>query len=1671
MRPNRLLIVFLLLLVAGIFAQAATSPFNYQSYKRLALKELYLEKQFLADLDRTQNIQIINHVNVERDVKDSFAGISVLVACLETASSDAQIKSVMDQFVIVYDAGADVEYNPEYQLPCAGKNTNNLRDVLHSQVAGALIGLYRAKAPPSRSLYEERVSNAILASANGFDDPDVFNPDVSIFEFSHLSSRFGSDKDLVPYVLETQLSDDDRIGIRLLAACVKQNAPLGSVASFAVRGELPGAEFLENLPCLKAAGFDKKTFTPKDLEQNFIRLANAVMGRNVFLHRNYNVIPSIVKDTMFFTADAQFIPVDTSSRDQAVAEILAIDDFVNVHVRAIRASMSHYPTYKGTYKLDPVNKLILTDVLLQKWKLRHVNAIREDAKAKLTLQMAESIADGVTSCATGAVTGEVIGFGVGYVLTASQSIPYVRAATFTLGAAFIAYSVKDAGDQVVELYKNYKDIPKRSDLVSKLCDTATNVWGFGHGLKFKESFAKARAKGTAIDGEVPVHAAPEIPKTFVSASVPVQPQTRGQVLANYISTMVQQDVKNLAAAKQYALQVKNWVKSKVKKPVAGQPDVPKPPLDGLQQVVSESPQVAQAALAIRVDEIKNDPVRTELKKNSESPDPKTAAEARTKLKADDRELIAELLEENGLNERILVSETPSGRQYTYWPERPGTLKVPKDVSNRFSKFLESAKAAGVDVNAKPHPDGVLLSSGSDVLDQFGKDLKKNWNCKKARLVGSRTLSFDTVILCPREDALFDQFRRMLRPDPVIGGGALLQHRTLASQLVGVSEFRRSLPLEKLQVFDEVYGLLKNPHTFEDVPGGVQKVLELRRQKAGTDPEWEDFALKVTLAMDSGLDSSVDVFGRHAKLLQSAASTKPVQAKKLRDKKDDRGAQELERDYTADVISAMIDSRDTAHGMYPGEPILSEKGLASVFERYGNANEPDIALFKDFNSAWTKHLDSTVLGLSGSSGKLTLLNQVERISSDRLASGESRVAYLVQVRLKGRAEPVKFVVKVGPLTADEVALYGAWSQKGFATRVFGQVDGKERSVLFQEFVDGKTIREITDKDSVVESAAELWASQAAATYQSGPNGGSVTFIRDFYVNYRHKKDGGQGVLFDIEPKQTSRPELKQFLFFMLAYSDMHFNEAQLSKFLRQFISRFSQKNTGVSQAEIHLLLKELRSEIKDNYLGLAFKLQPENGPLTGEFAFIKHALLDPINGGGNPNLPIAQRLKGVIDDIEGKPKDSDSTAPGTPSGQKPPAETKPESPKPVDSTPAYAQLGDTDLPGAFLRDSDGHIVDRFTRAFLTQDSALRSKLPSGKDSAHLIMTSSGKILVWDSSAAEGKRLVGQVNFNQDAPTIGPITDYSLSSADLTRQVGLAVDVAEDTDFRKYDFFQRGLETAPTVAHAGQLRPKPLDLRELPGDDYSLMAFGNHVEYIDKSGVVRKAFTVFDSHEEVVKSALRVSQSNRHVKHLRNVVDAAKDKTHLSYAQVLEGTGDSALTKSVCGAGACMRYKSGNGAGVAAYRTKQELDRLGPIGTFRDSVSNVLAGHEMVHFYYENVADPVKVKDFENVVLLSLKEGDAIMKNRASGEFVTFPDADQGDLYGSILEMLESPGYSNLKSVNNGVVTYEYHRIAHEIVAYSFENEAGFSSTFFKGYKNPLIQKHLKELGLDPDAPAK
>ena len=66
--------------------------------------------------------------------------------------------------------------------------------------------------------------------------------------------------------------------------------------------------------------------------------------------------------------------------------------------------MSAYPNFKGTYKLDSVNKLILADVLLQKWKLRYFEKIRDFAESERKLKLFETVSEGLTSCAMGAVT-------------------------------------------------------------------------------------------------------------------------------------------------------------------------------------------------------------------------------------------------------------------------------------------------------------------------------------------------------------------------------------------------------------------------------------------------------------------------------------------------------------------------------------------------------------------------------------------------------------------------------------------------------------------------------------------------------------------------------------------------------------------------------------------------------------------------------------------------------------------------------------------------------------------------------------------------------------------------------------------------------------------------------------------------------------------------------------------------------------------------------------------------------------------------------------------------------------------------------------------------------------------------------------------------------------------
>lgn len=480
---------------SGTEGSGSGDSYKYAAFQRLAVRQLKFEQQYWNDFGEDKGYQAAKaYLDSRYAGSDEKSGLAGIIACLESAQAKTPegLKEIMREMTTVQDAaeikGLSCVSNEEQAQDAAVLALHSMnpvlkiKDPLANPVLTTLFKLYQNKAKPSRSLYEESIANAFLDAANQEGIPLALSLDY----FAHLRYRFMTHPTLYPYYHEALLTDDDRAGIHLLATCIKENTPLGAAASYALQGVLPPYQVLasEQFKCLrtakKRAGVSLLLDNPeKLLEENFMRLSRALMGANIFLHRDYGDIPSIARDVMFspvggISGAGKFKPTE-AERQAAIREIMAIDNFVNVKVAGMRKGLDALENYKGTYRWDDERKILLTDVLEKRWREKNKVRIQADEKMKRLNQVVNEVGD----CGLEQIQGTAIGEGVGIVLGVARVAPhpYVRATATVVMVSLLASTAFDTVEPAERLAAAFQNFPKHKGAITEVCNDAFGVLG------------------------------------------------------------------------------------------------------------------------------------------------------------------------------------------------------------------------------------------------------------------------------------------------------------------------------------------------------------------------------------------------------------------------------------------------------------------------------------------------------------------------------------------------------------------------------------------------------------------------------------------------------------------------------------------------------------------------------------------------------------------------------------------------------------------------------------------------------------------------------------------------------------------------------------------------------------------------------------------------------------------------------------------------------------------------------------------------------------------------------------------------------------------------------------------------------------------------------------------
>ncbi|MDP2717877.1 MAG: hypothetical protein Q8P02_03990, partial [Candidatus Micrarchaeota archaeon] len=501
-------ILFFAALSSAVDPADPAASFNYVAFNQQAIEQIDSEISFLAELYETpahMNI-VMGAFVVDYDTEISKSGVGNLLEgargiahCLRAAGTNPeQIKAVWEQILepapdantgghsLECAAGAPLTVAPRLNAGSMAHNSAvpvaNLASAdepfAFNPVLSALIQTYKAKQLPSNELLEEKVANTIYYAA-------ARRPTIgaaTLLDFNRLKFRHQRDVNLKLYVAESTLSNEARLGIRMLAQCMRADAPIVLFREYARARELPPDSLLLNQPCL---GAGPAGATIQDLRDNFIRMGMAIEGANVFMQTGYSLYPTY--------ADLYVYGIAQNSephRRTAIRRVLEADAFINSDVAAMRATLASQQNFKGVGFMTSANKAILTDILEKRFLSENADRIR-------TTETIKSVAQGVESCAMGEIVGLSVSRATLFVVGGLNDAPGPLKVLGTLAlTGFIAYGVYETSHQAKDLLTKWHEMPA-SEKIFDLCQVSTfmldlGTQGYAH---LSEKIKAAKAEG------------------------------------------------------------------------------------------------------------------------------------------------------------------------------------------------------------------------------------------------------------------------------------------------------------------------------------------------------------------------------------------------------------------------------------------------------------------------------------------------------------------------------------------------------------------------------------------------------------------------------------------------------------------------------------------------------------------------------------------------------------------------------------------------------------------------------------------------------------------------------------------------------------------------------------------------------------------------------------------------------------------------------------------------------------------------------------------------------------------------------------------------------------------------------------------------------------------------
>ncbi|MBI5225702.1 hypothetical protein HY994_00500 [Candidatus Micrarchaeota archaeon] len=1198
-----------------------TPSFDYMAFRQLAVAELNHESDFLRDATDIKALDagFQKYLGSEFPdyTKNQQDATEALYDCLYSpaASTPEGVKTLMDKLTrsaipsgyntntqtkpiiddeCVKTIPASVIYaasnlpvsslSDSYLVNGASEGDRFIVQNNFNPVISAIFQIYRTKAAPVADLLEQKLDNTVLYAARA---RHVFG--MAVLDFARLKFRYGGSPELRPILAETMLTPDDRMGIRVLAQCLKEEAPIAAITAFTERGEMPPVEFLFQLKCLRTSGPRLDDNPTQLLKDNFGRMGLAIAGHNSFMASSYSGTPSLVYDIIRATTqDNRLIAVDN---------IYSADELVNGHAGAIRKSLNNRDNFQGVSRLNAEEKLILSDILEKKY-------FAENAQKKKWADTTSLVAtlllskDTAPSCAAGALFAASSNALGPVMFRSAGSLPgYWKVAGIIAVVVITNYEIHLLEDPAYRIINQYTGIPVSAEK-AKACGVIFNAVILVKSVKdfhYREAFEKAKEFGAKFKGKIPTRVKPKVPEGFVTAKTHAQLPTVSQVQSSTIRN-VWKAVKDKAASARYRWE--EWkeylkVKFKLKEGFCLDPCFPaKQSNAALQKTAKELEKSGVNLLDDFVKDVKADAKLAELRARAAATnlDNEALAAAHAELWEHEGQLAASAFENAGLSDEILMFDSAEGFRFMFVPKNHASDLLPADTEDKFIKFMDALDQAGI--------LETRLTSTFSVAHR-SRLIPLNYNY--VRSYSDYVKPFKPGIAKTEED--YQILRSIVQPERVSGGGLRLNSRDAFIKTRAMQLFRNSLTDSQRVVFDKTReymgqpkgwmnwfkGLLKRPES--RVAEAKALLADLRKQaltsSAMTSQE-EKVVINTILALDPDIPPSIDVFGKHHKLLKNLLDPAETQwnhftkrAQLAKSQGDARAehvalleADKLKRSYREGVTRELIGLTKE-----PGSvsPLLSKTEFSSTIGRYSASDQELGTFFGNVNEGWSGMAEQVIRSKTLNAHGIGK-SKIESI--EKLGGGGFQTAYRVKVRINGQSEPVEFVAKIGksnPKQDDffKQDFYKEGVKKRIFPETFGTIRHGENSLVIQDSVTGKSGANIVygvpdfDEPAVQELMKGMGyadAQLALLSAQPGKDGKSVEVLLNLDLtsdNFIHDSKSLTSKIIDYDIQGTSRQDLSTYLsvMFMTRYTELRETQLHFSQAGALVNPRFADEHFG------------------------------------------------------------------------------------------------------------------------------------------------------------------------------------------------------------------------------------------------------------------------------------------------------------------------------------------------------------------------------------------------------------------------------------------------------------------------------------------------------------------------------